>query len=127
MSQESFESIMRRMVVRCWADVEFKARLLVDPAAVLREAGVEVPCGIQLRVLEDTAQAVHLVIPARPAELTDDALDAVAGGGRLGALFSRAADYAAVNQGHEMKIQESERQFRQLQNQTDALLKSLMR
>ena len=71
---------LNHLVARCWADAAFKARLLADPVAVLREVGIEVSPGIALRVLEDTAQTVHLVIPARPAELTDEALADVAGG-----------------------------------------------
>lgn len=83
MNQETREQKLSRFIARCWSDAAFKARLLADPAAVLREEGVEVPAGIQLRVLEDTAQEVHLVIPVRPAELSDEALDNVAGGGGI--------------------------------------------
>ena len=39
-----------------------------------------VPEVMTLRVVEDTAQAVTLVIPARPTELTDEALAGVGGG-----------------------------------------------
>ena len=41
------------------------------------------PEGVTVRVVEDTAQAVTLVIPTRPTELTDEALAGV-GGGVLG-------------------------------------------
>lgn len=80
MNQESFESIMQRIVLRCWTDAEFKTRLLADPVAVLQAEGLSVPSGRQLRVVEDTPQCVHWVLPARPVDLSDDELDQVAGG-----------------------------------------------
>jgi len=78
--QETHEQTLSRIITRCWADAAFKTRLLADPAAVLREAGLDVPAGTELRAVEDTAQRVHWVIPARPAELSDEALENMAGG-----------------------------------------------
>ncbi|MBI3531528.1 MAG: NHLP leader peptide family natural product precursor [Burkholderiales bacterium] len=83
MSQDSFESIMHRIVLRCWADAELKAQLLADPVAVLQAQGLQVPAGVQVRVVQDSAQVVHWVLPSRPSELSDAALEAVAGGGPL--------------------------------------------
>ena len=83
MSDPSFETTLQRIVLRCWADAEFKARLLADPAAVLQAQGVDVPADVQVRVAEDTAQRVHWVLPCRPASLSDEALEAVAGGQTL--------------------------------------------
>src|SRR5690348_6215614 len=39
-----------RIVARAWADEQLKQRLLCDPAAVLREYGVEVPDGAVVKV-----------------------------------------------------------------------------
>ena len=83
LKHETVEQALNGVIVRCWTDAAFKAQLLADPLTVLREAGVDVPHGIQLRVLEDTDQTVHLVIPARPQALPEEALEAVAGGGKL--------------------------------------------
>lgn len=80
MNQESLESIVRRIVLRCWADAEFKACLLADPVAVLHLEGLSVASGVQLNVVEDTPQCVHWVLPHRPANLSDEELDQVAGG-----------------------------------------------
>ena len=68
------------LVARCWADPAFKARLLADPAAVLQAEGLPLPAGMRLEVVEDTPQRVHWVLPARPTDLSDDALEQVAGG-----------------------------------------------
>jgi hypothetical protein len=69
-------------VARAWSDEGFKKRLLTQPAAALKEVGVEVPAGLQLKVLENTDNLVHLILPPRPGpgELTDDQLAKVSGG-----------------------------------------------
>jgi hypothetical protein len=69
-----------RIITKAWADDAFKNKLLSDPAATLRAEGVEVPTGLDVRVLEDTAEVVHYVLPRRPGELSDVELDGVAGG-----------------------------------------------
>ena len=70
----------QQLIAKCWADDAFKQRLLADPAGTLAAEGMAVPEGVTLRVVEDTAQAVTLVIPARPTELTDEALEGSVGG-----------------------------------------------
>jgi hypothetical protein len=71
-----------QVVARAWSDEPFKQRLLAEPAAVLREQGIEVPSQLEVRVVENTDRLVHLVLPTTPAdgELSDDQLDGVAGG-----------------------------------------------
>lgn len=63
-------------------DADFRAKLLSDPKAALAEvAGLEFPEGVKLVVHEETADTLHMVIPpAIPDELTDEQLEAVAGG-----------------------------------------------
>ena len=68
------------VVARAWRDAAFRQRLLAEPAAALREAGVQVPEGLQVRVVENAETLVHLILPARPAgDLSDEQLDQVAG------------------------------------------------
>jgi hypothetical protein len=70
-----------QIVARAWQEESFKKRLLAEPLAVLKECGVEVPPGIQLRLVEDTNEILHLTLPAKPpGELSDADLAAVAGG-----------------------------------------------
>ena len=71
----------QQLIAKCWADDAFKQRLLADPAGTLAAEGMAVPEGVTLRVVEDTAQSLTLVIPPRPTELTDEALEGMAGGG----------------------------------------------
>ena len=56
-----------KLIAKAWADEEFRARLLANPAAVLAEVGVNVPRGVSVVVLEDTRDKAHFVIPARPS------------------------------------------------------------
>jgi hypothetical protein len=73
-----------QLVARAWGDEVFKARLLAEPAAVLAEHGIPVPPGVEVRVHENTAAAVHLTLPPGPPsvnrELSDEELEAAAGG-----------------------------------------------
>jgi hypothetical protein len=71
----------QQLIAKCWADDAFKQRLLADPAGTLAAEGMAVPEGMTLRVVEDTAQAVTLVIPLRPTELSDEEVGSVAAGG----------------------------------------------
>jgi hypothetical protein len=71
-----------KVVTRAWRDPAFKAKLKADPEAALKEAGVALPAGLKVTVVENTAQHFHLVLPPKPsAELSDELLDKVAGGG----------------------------------------------
>lgn len=60
------------LVAKAWSDDDLKQRLIADPAAVLEEFGIEPPAGIELRVVEDTDDVMHLVLPASPS---DDLID----------------------------------------------------
>jgi Nitrile hydratase, alpha chain len=74
---------MRKVVARAWTDPAYKAKLLSDPHSALAEAGVDVPVGIRLKVVEDTVETKHFVLPAAPAdaaELSAEELAEVAGG-----------------------------------------------
>ncbi len=64
-----------QIVAKAWADEEFKARLMAEPKAVLREHGLEPEAGVEVRVVEDTERVRHFVLPPAPsAELSDEEL-----------------------------------------------------
>ena len=67
----------------CWKDEALKARFMADPKAVLAEHGIAVPDGIDVNVVENTDNTVHITMPMTPAgagELSDEELANVAGG-----------------------------------------------
>ena len=71
-----------QIVATAWKDESFKKRLLANPAAIFKEQGLEMPAGMQIHVVENTDEVLHLILPARPreAELNDDELTGVSGG-----------------------------------------------
>ena len=67
----------------CWKDEALKARFVAEPAAVLAEYGMPVPEGVEVKVVENDADRVHITMPAAPRgheHLSDDDLRDAAGG-----------------------------------------------
>jgi hypothetical protein len=74
-----------QLIAKCWADEAFKRKVLADPAATLREEGLELPADLSYVAHENTEKVVHLVIPAKPTDLRDEDLGTiVAGAGTSG-------------------------------------------
>jgi hypothetical protein len=80
LNQEEYGRKMSQLIARCWADESFKRKFLADPEATLKAEGAELPAGVSIKALENTDNVVHLVIPAKPTELSDEDLDKVAAG-----------------------------------------------
>jgi hypothetical protein len=83
MEQSQVMDMYNRMVAKCWADAGFKARLLASPAEVLKVEGVELPAGIEFRIVENTPTVQYWVLPLPPkeaGELDDEQLSRVSGG-----------------------------------------------
>ena len=80
MNQEEQAKKMSQLIAKCWADEGFKRKLLANPAATLKAEGVELPVGVSFKAHENTEKVVHLIIPAKPTDLSDEDLDKVAGG-----------------------------------------------
>lgn len=70
------------LIRRAWQDEAFKRCLIADPVAAVAEAGFELPPGVSLTVLEETASQRYLVLPAKPegGAVSDEALNGVTGG-----------------------------------------------
>jgi hypothetical protein len=83
-----------QVVTRSWQDEAFKRRLVADPRAVLQEHGLAVPDGKAVRVVEDTPETMHLVLPNKPIErMSDEQLAQLAGEGpgrKVGQLAIKA-------------------------------------
>lgn len=68
--RENERLVTAEVIVNAWRSEDFRARLLADPVAVLAEAGLEVPAGCTVTVLENTRTVWHLAVP-RFEELSD--------------------------------------------------------
>jgi hypothetical protein len=71
------------LIAACWKDPAFRARFASDPKAVLSERGIDIPHGVELKVVENTDRCVYITLPCRPAnfdELSDEELANAAGG-----------------------------------------------
>jgi hypothetical protein len=75
---------LAELFAACWKDEALKARFMSDPKAVLAEYDMPVPEGIDVKVVENADNTVHITMPAPPSgsnELSDEELSNAAGGG----------------------------------------------
>ena len=83
-----------RLIEKAWKDEGFRKELAADPnGAVSRELGVQLPAGMKVQVVEETADTFVLVIPARAdmssgGKLSSAELENVAGGWDLNTYFT---------------------------------------
>ena len=78
----------RRLIQRSLQDEDFRQQLLADPRAIVeRELGTQLPEGVRVVAVEESADTIYLVLPsASPlggegGELSDRQLESVSGAG----------------------------------------------
>lgn len=84
------KDLRAELIKKALTDASFKSELLKTPTAAVEKAGgVKVPAGVTVKVLEDTASVIHLVLPAAPPKgsLSEKELASVAGG--AGVAYTR--------------------------------------
>ncbi len=67
----------------CWKDADLKIRFQANPKEVLAEYGMEVPEDIDVNVVENSDNTVHITLPMAPdnhSELSEDELVDATGG-----------------------------------------------
>jgi hypothetical protein len=69
-----------QLVAQARTDKTLKQRLMDTPIVVLREHGINVRQGLDVRVVENTDKVAYLMLPSSAVELTNEQLDAVSGG-----------------------------------------------
>jgi hypothetical protein len=77
------EEALAPVIAKAWKDDKFKKDLLSNPKAVISEEfGVQIPDNVNVKVLEENANNLYIILPEKPvtSELSDEQLEAVAGG-----------------------------------------------
>jgi hypothetical protein len=71
------------LIERAQTDEAFRRELIANPSATISKTfGIQLPPGLKVTVLEESARQVYLVLPAMPIadEISEDELSTVAGG-----------------------------------------------
>ena len=79
----------------CWKDESLKQRFMSEPRGVLADHGIDLPGGMDVIVVENTDDTVHVTLPAPPAghaNLSDDELRNAAGGSPMRWVWSVSND-----------------------------------
>ena len=77
------KNALAQLFAACWKDEALKARFMLDPKVVLKEHGLDVPDNLDVKVVENADDCVHITLPAPPAgdmDLSDEELSNAAGG-----------------------------------------------
>lgn len=64
-----------KLIAKAWRDEGFKQRLINDPGTVLKQEGIPVKAGRDVKVVEQTDATFYFVLPPRPSNLTDEQLN----------------------------------------------------
>ena len=91
-----------KIIAKALEDDRFRQKLIGDPKGTLAsEAGKDLPEGLVVKVQEEEANTLTIVLPKKPAEataedeLSDEALEKAAGGGAI-ADFAVSALVSAI-------------------------------
>ena len=79
------KNALAQLFAACWKDEALKARFMAHPKDVLAEYDMPVPDNLDVKVVENADDCVHITLPAPPAgdgDLSDDDLSNAAGGWR---------------------------------------------
>ena len=84
MDSEKNKRLYAKIVARAWTDDAFKQELLKDPSKAVRDAGMDLPPDAVVSIVPKgngfvatttcKPPTLELTVPARPADLTDEAI-----------------------------------------------------
>jgi nitrile hydratase subunit alpha len=82
-----------------YKDFAYRSRAVIEPRAVLREFGLDLPGSVEVRVWDSTAELRYMVLPERPGgteDLSEEQLaDLVSRDAMIGVALVRAPELAA--------------------------------
>ena len=94
------KNALAQLFAACWKDEALKARFMADPKAVLAEYDMPVPDNLDVKVVENADDCVHITLPAPPdgqGDLSDDELSNAAGGTIICFRIGDAATMTPLN------------------------------
>ena len=80
MAQPAPVELMNQLIARSAVDSGLRQRLKQDPLRTLLSEGISVPEGMDVKVLEHSADVFYLPLPERSSLLSDAQLDDMAAG-----------------------------------------------
>jgi len=57
----------QQVVAKAWGNDMYRSKLLRDPTGTLKAEGIDIPAGVEVKVVEDSAKLMHFVLPVKPA------------------------------------------------------------
>jgi hypothetical protein len=94
---DDYASAYRSIVRKTWEDPAFKADYLANPEKYLRDAGIPIPEGTKVKVVEhadgeeEGSTVITMPLPSRLPSISDESLAAVAGGGSSSSASSASS------------------------------------
>ena len=88
------KNALAQLFAACWKDEALKARFMTDPKSVMKEHGLDVPDNLDVKVVENADDCVHITLPAPPSGhmgLADEELRNAAGGVKWMSVFGVGA------------------------------------
>ena len=61
---ERNQQVYADIVAKYYGDPDFKAKVDADPTRVLQDEGLEIPAGAKVKLLFNTENLLHIVLPA---------------------------------------------------------------
>ena len=80
------------VVSRAASDSSYRQQLLSAPADALQSAGISIPSGMTVQVLENSSSVAHLVLPSRPSDVSDADLQPIAAAPSVGSSVADKLD-----------------------------------
>lgn len=75
------KELENQIITRAWQDDSFKEALISNPKVTLDSEGISLPESIEVKVIEEVANTLYILLPPKPSEeLSDAELESVAGG-----------------------------------------------
>ena len=96
MTEQSGRSLLNSVSEAAAESPDFRRALVEDPKAALAKAGMQLPDGLEVKVVEEAANVCYVVLPYSPEQLSDEELDQVAGGGDCYGVHDVSCDSLCV-------------------------------